>query len=163
MVAQLIPVFRGATCSGKTTLAKHLNGILPDSVIIHQDVCYSADHNLFWPNLTPNQDFAPVCIQKMQHSLISISYCPFFPSLKSSCLSIPFTMSRIGTHQQALFHGIDLLSSFVTSRRQVLSHPITEAMITSMNKRRSKSKRKHGRNGSRNLKLSSKVNQKTKG
>ena len=33
---------RGATCSGKTTLAKHLNRILPDSVIIHQDVCYSA-------------------------------------------------------------------------------------------------------------------------
>lgn len=29
---------RGATCSGKTTLAKHLNRILPDSVIIHQDV-----------------------------------------------------------------------------------------------------------------------------
>ncbi|KAH9485210.1 Nicotinamide riboside kinase [Psilocybe cubensis] len=27
----------GATCSGKTTLAKHLNRILPDSVIIHQD------------------------------------------------------------------------------------------------------------------------------
>lgn len=28
----------GASCSGKTTLAKHLNRILPDSVIIHQDV-----------------------------------------------------------------------------------------------------------------------------
>lgn len=28
----------GATCSGKTTLAKHLKRILPDSVIIHQDV-----------------------------------------------------------------------------------------------------------------------------
>ncbi|KAF8160893.1 P-loop containing nucleoside triphosphate hydrolase protein [Crassisporium funariophilum] len=27
----------GATCSGKTTLAKHLKRILPDSVIIHQD------------------------------------------------------------------------------------------------------------------------------
>ncbi|KAF9476378.1 P-loop containing nucleoside triphosphate hydrolase protein [Pholiota conissans] len=27
----------GATCSGKTTLAKHLRNILPDSVIIHQD------------------------------------------------------------------------------------------------------------------------------
>ncbi|KAK0486078.1 P-loop containing nucleoside triphosphate hydrolase protein [Armillaria novae-zelandiae] len=27
----------GATCSGKTTLAKHLKSILPDSVIIHQD------------------------------------------------------------------------------------------------------------------------------
>ncbi|TFK25568.1 P-loop containing nucleoside triphosphate hydrolase protein [Coprinopsis marcescibilis] len=27
----------GATCSGKTTLAKHLNRLLPDSVIIHQD------------------------------------------------------------------------------------------------------------------------------
>ncbi|KAF5326235.1 hypothetical protein D9611_000069 [Ephemerocybe angulata] len=27
----------GASCSGKTTLAKHLNRILPDSVIIHQD------------------------------------------------------------------------------------------------------------------------------
>lgn len=31
-------ILRGATCSGKTTLAKHLNRILPDSVIIHQDV-----------------------------------------------------------------------------------------------------------------------------
>lgn len=29
---------RGATCSGKTTLAKHLRSVLPDSVIIHQDV-----------------------------------------------------------------------------------------------------------------------------
>jgi nicotinamide/nicotinate riboside kinase len=28
----------GATCSGKTTLAKHLREILPDSFIIHQDV-----------------------------------------------------------------------------------------------------------------------------
>ncbi|TFK74547.1 P-loop containing nucleoside triphosphate hydrolase protein [Pluteus cervinus] len=27
----------GATCSGKTTLAKHLRSILPDSIIIHQD------------------------------------------------------------------------------------------------------------------------------
>ncbi|KAH7888434.1 hypothetical protein F5I97DRAFT_1852647 [Phlebopus sp. FC_14] len=27
----------GATCSGKTTLAKHLKNILPNSVIIHQD------------------------------------------------------------------------------------------------------------------------------
>ncbi|KAG6857765.1 hypothetical protein H0H87_004181 [Tephrocybe sp. NHM501043] len=30
----------GATCSGKTTLAKHLKRILPDSVIIHQDVSF---------------------------------------------------------------------------------------------------------------------------
>lgn len=29
---------RGATCSGKTTLAKHLRNILPGSVILHQDV-----------------------------------------------------------------------------------------------------------------------------
>jgi hypothetical protein len=28
----------GATCSGKTTLAKHLRNILPESFIIHQDV-----------------------------------------------------------------------------------------------------------------------------
>ncbi|KAI5893710.1 P-loop containing nucleoside triphosphate hydrolase protein [Schizophyllum commune H4-8] len=28
----------GATCSGKTTLAKHLKRIIPNSVIIHQDV-----------------------------------------------------------------------------------------------------------------------------
>lgn len=27
----------GATCSGKTTLAKHLKNILPNSVIVHQD------------------------------------------------------------------------------------------------------------------------------
>ena len=35
-------MFSGATCSGKTTLAKHLNRILPDSLIIHQDVCCSS-------------------------------------------------------------------------------------------------------------------------
>ena len=28
----------GASCSGKTTLAKHLHNILPGSFIIHQDV-----------------------------------------------------------------------------------------------------------------------------
>lgn len=27
----------GASCSGKTTLAKHLNQILPNSIIFHQD------------------------------------------------------------------------------------------------------------------------------
>ncbi|KAG6378372.1 hypothetical protein JVT61DRAFT_14097 [Boletus reticuloceps] len=30
-------VLRGATCSGKTTLAKHFRNILPNSIIIHQD------------------------------------------------------------------------------------------------------------------------------
>ncbi|KAI9066583.1 Flavocytochrome c [Trametes sanguinea] len=30
-------MLRGATCSGKTTLAKHLRRILPNSVIVHQD------------------------------------------------------------------------------------------------------------------------------
>lgn len=34
-------VSSGATCSGKTTLAKHLRRILPNSVIIHQDVSSS--------------------------------------------------------------------------------------------------------------------------
>ncbi|KIM45070.1 hypothetical protein M413DRAFT_8407 [Hebeloma cylindrosporum] len=38
----------GATCSGKTTLAKHLNRILPDSVIIHQD------------DFAPPQELVPV-------------------------------------------------------------------------------------------------------
>ncbi|KAL0956210.1 hypothetical protein HGRIS_002367 [Hohenbuehelia grisea] len=38
----------GATCSGKTTLAKHLNKILPDSVIIHQD------------DFAPPQELVPV-------------------------------------------------------------------------------------------------------
>ncbi|KXN90122.1 Nicotinamide riboside kinase [Leucoagaricus sp. SymC.cos] len=38
----------GATCSGKTTLAKHLRRILPDSVIIHQD------------DFAPPQEFVPV-------------------------------------------------------------------------------------------------------
>ncbi|KAF8549029.1 P-loop containing nucleoside triphosphate hydrolase protein [Imleria badia] len=33
----LILLPRGATCSGKTTVAKHLRTILPNSVIIHQD------------------------------------------------------------------------------------------------------------------------------
>ncbi|KAF4620983.1 hypothetical protein D9613_000340 [Agrocybe pediades] len=37
-----------ATCSGKTTLAKHLNRILPDSVIIHQD------------DFAPPQELVPV-------------------------------------------------------------------------------------------------------
>ncbi|EJF57622.1 P-loop containing nucleoside triphosphate hydrolase protein [Dichomitus squalens LYAD-421 SS1] len=38
----------GATCSGKTTLAKHLRRILPDSVIIHQD------------DFAPPQELVPV-------------------------------------------------------------------------------------------------------
>ncbi|KAH7923396.1 P-loop containing nucleoside triphosphate hydrolase protein [Leucogyrophana mollusca] len=38
----------GATCSGKTTLAKHLKRILPNSVIIHQD------------DFAPPQDLVPV-------------------------------------------------------------------------------------------------------
>ncbi|KAF8893914.1 P-loop containing nucleoside triphosphate hydrolase protein [Infundibulicybe gibba] len=38
----------GATCSGKTTLAKHLRDILPDSVIIHQD------------DFAPPQELVPV-------------------------------------------------------------------------------------------------------
>ncbi|PPQ98383.1 hypothetical protein CVT24_004062 [Panaeolus cyanescens] len=38
----------GATCSGKTTLAKHLNRLLPDSVIIHQD------------DFAPPQELVPV-------------------------------------------------------------------------------------------------------
>ncbi|KAH7883127.1 hypothetical protein F5I97DRAFT_1960381 [Phlebopus sp. FC_14] len=44
----------GATCSGKTTLAKHLKNILPNSVIIHQDdfapppelIPYHPDYNV---------------------------------------------------------------------------------------------------------------------
>jgi hypothetical protein len=41
-LTQFLSYFRrsGATCSGKTTLAKHLHNILPDSFIIHQDVPY---------------------------------------------------------------------------------------------------------------------------
>ncbi|KIK68934.1 hypothetical protein GYMLUDRAFT_255552 [Collybiopsis luxurians FD-317 M1] len=38
----------GATCSGKTTLAKHLRRILPNSVIIHQD------------DFAPPQDLVPM-------------------------------------------------------------------------------------------------------
>ncbi|KAF7362119.1 Fumarate reductase [Mycena venus] len=38
----------GATCSGKTTLAKHLKRILPNSVIIHQD------------DFAPPQELVPV-------------------------------------------------------------------------------------------------------
>ncbi|KAG7090953.1 hypothetical protein E1B28_010022 [Marasmius oreades] len=38
----------GATCSGKTTLAKHLRRILPNSVIIHQD------------DFTPPQNKVPI-------------------------------------------------------------------------------------------------------
>jgi hypothetical protein len=39
-VSDYITIFHrsGATCSGKTTLAKHLHNILPGSFIIHQDV-----------------------------------------------------------------------------------------------------------------------------
>ncbi|KAH9940469.1 P-loop containing nucleoside triphosphate hydrolase protein [Epithele typhae] len=44
----LNPVFRGATCSGKTTLAKHLKRILPNSVILHQD------------DFAPPQELVPV-------------------------------------------------------------------------------------------------------
>ena len=51
-------VFRGATCSGKTTLAMHLNRILPDSIIIHQDVRFSTviatwQNLITYPGLCP--------------------------------------------------------------------------------------------------------------
>ncbi|KAG2358907.1 hypothetical protein BDR07DRAFT_1293527 [Suillus spraguei] len=36
----------GATCSGKTTLAKHLKTILPNSVIVHQDVAVAQPEEL---------------------------------------------------------------------------------------------------------------------
>src|SRR6185437_12742895 len=50
---------RGATCSGKTTLAKHLRSILPGSFIIHQDVSIL----VFFEKpvkLISIKDFAPV-------------------------------------------------------------------------------------------------------
>ncbi|KAK7045707.1 ribosylnicotinamide kinase [Paramarasmius palmivorus] len=49
----------GATCSGKTTLAKHLKRILPNSVIIHQDV-RSILPSEYVLNIANLQDFAPV-------------------------------------------------------------------------------------------------------
>lgn len=47
---------RGATCSGKTTLARFLQACLPDSIIIHQDVSLSINISLtvtYATNLTP--------------------------------------------------------------------------------------------------------------
>src|SRR4051812_4463194 len=40
----------GATCSGKTTLAKHLKRLIPDSFIIHQDVSCSENSCQCPPN-----------------------------------------------------------------------------------------------------------------
>lgn len=55
---------RGATCSGKTTLAKHLRRILPNSVIVHQDVRIYAiivrPEHLDTTSHNHMQDFAPV-------------------------------------------------------------------------------------------------------
>ncbi|KAG1750499.1 uncharacterized protein EDB91DRAFT_1046264 [Suillus paluster] len=49
----------GATCSGKTTLAKHTKDILPNSVIVHQDVRIDLDPDEMLP--TKNWD-APSAI-----------------------------------------------------------------------------------------------------
>ncbi|KAG1799849.1 uncharacterized protein HD556DRAFT_1430558 [Suillus plorans] len=51
----------GATCSGKTTLAKHLKNILPNSVIVHQDVAVAQPEELL-PIKHGYQDWdAPDC------------------------------------------------------------------------------------------------------
>ena len=66
--SNLLPRFpfnpsRGATCSGKTTLAKHLNRILPNSFIIHQDVCIFLPLQAYRsPQRVAPQDFAPVSL-----------------------------------------------------------------------------------------------------
>ncbi|KAH9986758.1 hypothetical protein BJV74DRAFT_515444 [Russula compacta] len=53
----------GATCSGKTTLAKHLHNILPDSFIIHQDDFAPPEATLpVHPTLGQDWDTAPTAI-----------------------------------------------------------------------------------------------------
>ncbi|KAI0296516.1 P-loop containing nucleoside triphosphate hydrolase protein [Multifurca ochricompacta] len=53
----------GATCSGKTTLAKHLRNILPDSFIIHQDDFAPPEATLpIHPTLGQDWDTAPTAI-----------------------------------------------------------------------------------------------------
>lgn len=53
----------GATCSGKTTLAKHLRNILPDSFIIHQDDFAPPETTLpIHPTLGQDWDSAPTAI-----------------------------------------------------------------------------------------------------
>ncbi|KAI9510063.1 P-loop containing nucleoside triphosphate hydrolase protein [Russula earlei] len=52
----------GATCSGKTTLAKHLHNILPDSFIIHQDVRAPEVQLPIHPTLGRDWDSAPTAI-----------------------------------------------------------------------------------------------------
>ncbi|KAH9993201.1 P-loop containing nucleoside triphosphate hydrolase protein [Russula vinacea] len=53
----------GATCSGKTTLAKHLHNILPDSFIIHQDDFAPPEATLpVHPTLGQDWDSAPTAI-----------------------------------------------------------------------------------------------------
>ena len=123
-------VFRGATCSGKTTLCVHLNKILPDSFIIHQDVrCSAVDYNL-----TVSYLFRTLilCVCRKWNHLWNPSDSVAFPSLKTRCLSILFTITRMRTQQKLLFHGMNLLNSSVRSRRQVLSHPITKQVRTSL-------------------------------
>jgi len=53
----------GATCSGKTTLAKHLRNIIPDSFIIHQDDFAPPEETLpIHPTLGQDWDSAPTAI-----------------------------------------------------------------------------------------------------
>ncbi|KAI0279528.1 P-loop containing nucleoside triphosphate hydrolase protein [Russula aff. rugulosa BPL654] len=53
----------GATCSGKTTLAKHLHKLLPGSFIIHQDDFASPEATLpIHPTLGQDWDSAPTAI-----------------------------------------------------------------------------------------------------
>jgi len=53
----------GATCSGKTTLAKHMRNILPDSFIIHQDDFAPPEASLpIHPTFGQDWDSAPTAI-----------------------------------------------------------------------------------------------------
>ncbi|KAH9044212.1 P-loop containing nucleoside triphosphate hydrolase protein [Lactarius hengduanensis] len=53
----------GATCSGKTTLAKHLRNIIPDSFIIHQDDFTPPEATLpIHPTFGQDWDSAPTAI-----------------------------------------------------------------------------------------------------
>ena len=95
-------ILRGATCSGKTTLAKHLNCTLPDSVIIHQDVRVSTIH---LPSSHAHILFRTLPLYVTLFDLFVRISCPSI-SPRSSSLCIPFIMFRTGTPHPAPSLGL---------------------------------------------------------
>jgi len=68
----LFSLSSGATCSGKTTLAKHLLRILPNSFIIHQDVCLIYSSRLL-PQILTNDKGLCSCMRSVHFPYLKIS------------------------------------------------------------------------------------------